>query len=33
MDPSPAWVGVIAFLESLTDMAFLRKPALSNPWK
>jgi len=24
---------LIAFLESLTDSAFLRNPALSNPWK
>jgi cytochrome c peroxidase len=24
---------VIAFLESLTDTAFLHDPALSNPWK
>jgi cytochrome c peroxidase len=24
---------IIAFLESLTDTAFLRNPALSNPWK
>ncbi len=24
---------LIAFLESLTDSAFLRNPALANPWK
>ena len=24
---------LLAFLESLTDSAFLRNPALSNPWK
>ncbi len=24
---------LVAFLESLTDTAFLRNPALSNPWR